>query len=339
MATHSIGTGGDFATPALWEADIPATLTEQRVGQCKNEEFVVAGTVVDFSAHVTTSSFDIVLETESGAGFNQNVNVRTNALRYNASNGTGLRSTANYSPVILISGAIGHLTIRNLQLKCDATNNTGACVYYSGFHAMTLHLYKDIIASCAATNNVVVYVRSGGAAQIIRSVNVIAIQGHTSGNGFLTGAGDTQFINCAAIRPDNVSPSGTGFARSYDTPIMTNCAVFGFTTPTGTFSASSSNNASDAATGLPGTSNQHSVTYTQTSPFTNGDTTSGDYRLADDANALINNGVLDATNAPNDISGTARVNPCEIGVWELAAAVAAGNPHYYYHNQKITMGA
>jgi hypothetical protein len=37
---------------------------------------------------------------------------------------------------------------------------------------------------------------------------------------------------------------------------------------------------------------------------------------------LAANGFLDGTNAPNDISKTARANPPTIGAWELIAAGA-----------------
>lgn len=335
MATHSIGTGGDFSTIQAWEDDIPATLTEQRIGQLQNEEFVSgSASIVDFSAHVTTSSFDIVLECEAGASFADHADVRTNALRYNASNGAGMRTTGTYMPVITVSGAIGHLTVRGVQLKCDGGNNTGAAVYYTGFHAATLHVWKDIIMHAATTNVRVADLRTASEGQIIRCVNVLAVQQHTSGDGILSSAGNNEFIHCTVVRPSDVTAAGTGFVRLYNTPLVTGCAVFGFSTSnSASFSASSSNNATDLASGLPGTDNQHSVTYSQTTPFVDADKDSLDLRLADDANELIDNGLLDATNAPEDISGLTREDPPEIGVWELAAAGAVGNPWYHNLNQ------
>lgn len=335
MATHSIAaSGGDFSTVQAWEDDIPATLTEQRIGELNNEEFLVAAGVVNFSAHTTTSSFDIILRCQTGDAFNDNANVRTNALRYNASNGAALRCTDAYACVIRISGAIGHLTVQNLQLKADAPGATPACIFYDNFHACTLHIWKNIIAECRAASNSVVTFSNAGVSDVIRAVNMLVITASSgSGDAIRNNAGDNQYINCAVVRPSDVTAGGIGFMRVYSAPILTNCAVFGFSTSNSAgYSGSSSNNATDLASGLPGSSNQHSVTYSQTTPFVDADKDSLDLRLADNANSLINNGVLDATNAPNDISNTVRANPPEIGVWELVAAATKSFPHSFQNN-------
>jgi hypothetical protein len=70
---------------------------------------------------------------------------------------------------------------------------------------------------------------------------------------------------------------------------------------------------------MPGANAQHSVSYTSATPFTDGAAATLDCR-AIAATALAGNGAKDATNAPNDISGTVRATACTIGVWELAAA-------------------
>lgn len=339
MATHSIAaSGGDFSTVQAWEDDIPGTLTEQRIGECNNEEFLVAAGVVNFSAHTTTSSFDIVLRCQTGDAFNDNANVRTNLLRYNASNGAGLRCTDAYACTIRVSGAIGHLTVQNLQLRSDAPGSTPACIFYDNFHACTLHLWKNIIADGNNASISIATFSNAGASDVIRVVNGLFINRSTGGDGIRNNAGDNQYIHCATVRPNNITAGGVGFMRVYGTPIMTNCAVFGYSTTSSTgYSGSSSNNATNLASGLPGSSNQHSVTYNDTTPFVLSDDANpspgiDDWRLADNANSLINNGVLDATNAPNDISNTVRANPPEIGVWELVAAATKSFPHSFQNN-------
>jgi hypothetical protein len=329
MATHSIGTGGDFSTPQAWEDDIPATLTEQRIGQLKNQEFTAAATwVLDVGAHTTTSSFNIILETESGASFKNNANVRTNALRYNASNGAGFRKTAQYHAAIYFSGQVGHMIIRNFQVKCEGDFNT-FCIYGNGATAATDILIKDMILEHSASSTGTSLI-ANFSATAIRYVNLVCIKDGTGGNGLDLYGGTAHYvIGCTVVRPSNRSAAGTGIVERYVTTTVEvrNTAVFGFSTASsisGPSTGSSGYNAASNASGLPGSNNQHSVTYSSTTPFVNATSASSahDFRLADDANSLINNGDLDSTYSAEDISGTTRTDPTEIGAWELAASSA-----------------
>lgn len=324
MATHTIGTGGDFSTPQLWEDDIPATLTEDRIGQCLNEEFV-DNPVIDISAH-SPAGFQIVLETATGASFKDNVNVRTNALRYNASNGAGFRNTDGYAKVILVSGAIGAFTLRNLQVKQEGGSATlnDAIAYTTD--ATGPQVFQDLIVEKTTNGEAVIHVQCGSTT--CKMVNVLVIH-HGNTNGMTCTGGTFDFYNCNWIKPSNVTPSGSAWTSNYATARnFYNCDSFGFTTAVaaGAGTESGNNNATDLSAFGTGTSNQTSVTYNSTTPFVNGTAASSahDFRLANDANALINNGSEDATNAPNDISGTARDAACEIGVWELSAGGGGG---------------
>lgn len=310
MAVKVIGTGGDYTTIQAWEDALLATVLEDEEGQCKNQEFTAA---VDFSAHDTTLG-RITLTTQAGASFKDNVNVRTNALRYNSANGMGLTQGAYATKTISVSGTINRLTLKNLQIK--NTSGTGRCLDVTS--SGNSHLYQDLIIENTTGSGAAVILYTG------TCVNIVVIQ--HNGNTGLSFRSTTTVIGGAVVVPSNLSASGTGCARGYDTPVLKDVAIFGFTTcASAGFGASSANNATDNASGLPGSNNQHSVTYSGTSPFVNSSAASSahDFRLANDGNALINNGVYDGTNAPNDISGTTRNNPPEIGVWELAAAAAA----------------
>lgn len=309
MTTHTIGSGGDFSTPQAWEDDILSVLVADRIGQCFNQEFDGAGsTVISFSAHDTTLG-EIILETATGASFQDNANIRTNALRYNASNGAALKTNGNYNRVIDNSSAIGRLTIRKLQFKNDGS--------YPEVVQVGSAIFKDCIIEHTANGAACMKIDNG------TIINTLIIQRGT-GNGITSGANVT-FINSLIIRPTNVTPAGTGIVETYSTCKLINTGVFGFSSvKSGTFDAASSNNATDLSSGLPGSSNQHSVVFSSSTPFINGTAASSahDFRLANDGNSLINNGVLDVTNAPNDISLTARNNPPEISIWELSGAVS-----------------
>ncbi len=315
MAVKTIGSGGDYSSPQAWEDSLLAVLLEDEEGQCLNQEFTGSyPTVVDFSAHDTTLG-TLTFTAAAGASFQDNADVRTNELRYNAANGAGIKTTDGYTAALKVSGDIPRLIISRLQFFAADGDPYG--IYQSSGGAAG-SLFKDCLIQS-----------SGGFGNIITSEKVVnclfispdAVSGATFVIGGGSSTGTTTVINCAAVVPSNVAAAGTGFLRSYRAVILKNCAVFGFSNATnGSFSGSSANNATDLASGLPGSSNQHSVTYSATTPFVQADSGSAlDFRLADDANALIDNGVLDATNAPNDISGLARTDPCEIGVWELAS--------------------
>ena len=326
MATHSIGTGGDFSTPQLWEDDIPGTLTEDRIGQCKNQEFTSTIPVIEFSAHVA-GSFVITLECQTGASFKDNANVRTNALRYNASNGAGLRATADFQ-TLRISGVCNNLTIRGLQFACLVNNYSSGVVRVTfGADGSANALIKDCIFESNSNSNPV-FNNSGLRGNV---VNCLMIQRHTAGNGISSdGGGTINFIECTIVRPSNVTAAGTGISRGYGTVVAKDCAIFGFSTDASGLDSASDYNAtakSSGASGLPsgGGHNVYSVTY-DTTLFVQPSDAGGshDFRLVA-GNGLENAGVYDGTNAPADISGTTRNNPPEIGVWELAST-PSGDP-------------
>lgn len=324
MATHTIGTGGNFSTAQAWEDDIPGTLTEQRIGQVLNEELVVGGTVIDFSAHVTTSSFNIILEADEGASFKDHANVRTNALRYNASNGAALRNSSSSGNVINFSGASDHVTVRNLQLKHDGTGTYNYAVSVAA-HGSTM-LFKDLIIE--GTQN------SGSFAVVYHFgetfVNCLIVQRGTAANGIMNAStNQATIIGCTVVRPSNITAAGVGIYPDYDGDIVKDTIVAGFTTDYQTRGSGTTNtdynatDLSDGASGFPDPGTDHNVysmpftTSTFVQPSDSGGT--HDFRAVS-SSVVDGTGVYDGTNSPNDISGFARSDPPEIGVWELGAA-------------------
>src|SRR5262245_12438945 len=262
MATHSIGSGGSFSTPQLWEDDIPATLTEPRVGQLKNQEFSASiGPVIEFSAHTTSSSNFILLECESGASFKDNANVRTNALRYNASNGAGLKVTSQFY-VIRISGACNHLTIRGVQAINTGNAYNNAVFAQSSSAACSNLLVRDCLFEATIGGTFVMHQAAGTSG--VKFVNCLVIQRSGSSHGFDCGTGGTtEIIGCTIVAPSNATSSGSGIDRVYGTCIVKNSAIFGFTTDaSGGLDSSSDYNAtslSDAGSGLPDPATDHNV--------------------------------------------------------------------------------
>ena len=100
MTTHSIGTTGrDYSTLQAWEDACPANLvTDGNIwrGECYNDsEFSSSGTLVTIAGITTDATHYVELTTATGHSFQDHADVRTNALKYNQSNGVGLKTTGN----------------------------------------------------------------------------------------------------------------------------------------------------------------------------------------------------------------------------------------------------
>jgi hypothetical protein len=325
MATASIGSSGrDYSTVQAWEDALAGTLTEAEVGECHNDsEFDLGSSnILTIAGHTTSATNTITLKCAAGKSFSDNANVRTNALRYNASNGVAFKSSGTYTDLIAVQDA--YVTIEGLQVYASS-GPTRAITNLSDDNCT----YRNLVVEAENSGSLAVC-RLGYGSSVL-AVNVLAVNRGTGGQGIEIGNGG-RAINCVAVRPSNITAAGDGFGYYYGTPRMDNCASFGFTTAvesSGSWSGSSSNNATDQASGLPGSGTNYSVTYSSTTPFVSADESGGshDFRLANDGNDLIDAGTEDATNAPTDISGQARDTACEIGVWELAAAPAGGQPY------------
>lgn len=327
MVTSTIGTSSrNYSTLQLWEASLPANLVtdgNSYTGECYNDsEFNdVSQTVIQIGPHTCDATHFVTLTTAAGQSYKDNASVRTNAQKYNQSNGVGLRNTASYRNAVRITGACNYLTITKLQICQNTAGSSGIC--YSDEVGSSNQLLKDCIVEKreGVGASLVIY----GTSLVV--ANVLVIQQSTSGNGVTTGFGNGLFIGCTIVRPSNITAAGSGITCSYGSPIIQSCAIFGFSTCAGSGfdGTNSKNNATEQASGLPGSSNQHSVTYNATTPFTDADDTGGFNFIPIAATSLAANGYRDSTNAPNDITGTARTATPTIGAWELTGGAAVVN--------------
>lgn len=306
--TETIGaTGRMFSTIQAWEDAIPATLTDDYIGECYNDaEFLTTGTTI-IAGH-TVGAFTITLTTAAGQSFRDHASVQANPLRYDQTKGVALRSTNAYTVTLDINNA--GVRVSKLQVQNGAT---------AGGASVALRAQSG---SAAIVDGAICEGSRGGdvVADLGNSQfrNIIAINRANSGNGFSFSYTTQLQLNLTAVRPSDKTISGRAFsALGASTVKLRNCAGFGFTTFCNSIEGTSSHNASDVAISS-GSNNQASKTYANQFEVT---TDSGrDFRLKTGSDC-IDTGVTEV-NAATDIVGTSRPqgSAYDIGAWELVSA-------------------
>lgn len=321
--TSTIGTAGrNYSTLQAWEDACPANLvTDDKIwrGECYNDsEFASgSGTLLTIAGMTTDATRYVELTAAAGQSAFDHASVRTNPLRYDQSKGVGLRAHTSYSGHAVLD-SVPNTRISRLQVK--STTTTGAAI---ACQTNVVHL-KDVFLETTAHQRCVTESGNGSTFyNLVAFVHAISTGATTFGTihnyyGFTA-------VGCTVVLSSDGAPGSSaksnGFACASGGKIQS-CAIFGFFKPTdGTFDTGNCfNNATNNASGLPGSSNLHSVSFSQTTPFVDADKDSLDLR-AISGTSLIDAGVRDATNAPNDISGTARDTTPTIGAWEISSAV------------------
>lgn len=283
-------------------------------GQCQNQEFTAAGGVLNVSGSTASATAYKKITTVAGASFRDNVNVQTNALKYNASNGAGLRTTTT-ADQIAGSFTENYCQSHNLQFKSDQSGSKG--------HAATgvgqRHENLIIEGRDTGTNPSIGTARFTAAGQII--VNCLIIQNVASANHIVaTSTGSPGFYNCTFVCPDDlISPAKIFSSGASGTVTVQNCGLFAGDSTKAIKEGSATFNFTTCHSDISGTAGVTQVTYS--SQFENVNNTTRDFRLKTGA-GMIDSGTTDATNAPIDIAGTARPSGAsyDTGCWEKVQA-------------------
>ena len=317
MATtvvSTIGTAGDYSTLASWEAASPADLVAADQiwqGQVKNEEFVGASTMLTIAGQTTDATRYVELTTESGASFADNANKLTNALRYNAANGAGIRTTGGYATAAVVVSTnftrLSKLQISGIGSQTAGISNTGnSCV----------------VDQCIIVGDFFGITSGGNSVTVLNTLAITDAPSRLGATAIRTVAASMSCYNCTAVGYSDVVPSATSaaFYASYGAMLLKNCAGFGhnlFGRVAGGpgFSGSSSNNASDKTISF-GTANQPSLTYAD--QFENTASGTADFRTKTGATLIANGVDLTASGVTVDIVGSARADPFDIGAWQVA---------------------
>lgn len=303
MSTDLIGSGETYTTLQSWEDDIPATLTEVEVGQCKNEGFTAtSGTILTIDGH-TTTGYSIRLTTATGASFRDHADLATNALTYNESLGAYIRNSGSYAKCVYFPD--DNVQIDNLMI--GATGTQGTAIVAQGSNASPTVKYNIIKGSSV-----------NGAAQVYSSsgpglfANNLVIQTRTSATRIALVYGYDVY-NCTFVVPSGTTPATNGVFSNYGAFSHTNNLYFGCTnvesgSSTFIFTTCLSDDAAPP-TGV--------TTATYADQF---ESATNDFRLKSGADA-IDAGTTESNGSPS-INGVTRPSGSsyDIGAWEFVAA-------------------
>lgn len=308
IVVSSIGTTGrDYSTLQAWEDACPANLvTADQVwkGECYNDsEFTAALTI---SGITTDATRYVWLTAAAGQSFQDHADVRTNPLYYDQSKGVGIKVSSS----TVISNSVNYTVISRLQVWLS-----------SGFLNRTIDMAGSncIAKDCIFVSSYAYSVFYFGAVASNKAINCAFISLHS---GTQTPCNSGTYINCTNVRPSGYTAGGTAFARGYGLSVQ-NSAVFGFTTfrsGTGSSYYTGSYNGSDCSADAQDTNSTGGLTFSACF-----ESTTNDFRLKS-GSPLIDAGNTDATNAPNDITGTARdaTTDGDVGAWEYSAGGGGG---------------
>lgn len=206
-----------------WEDALPANLVTDgnaQVGQCFNDsEFLSSGALLTISGETTDTTNTITLTTGTGQSFLDNANAQTNALKYNVSNGVGIRASGGYVNAITVSS--DNVTISKLQISAITTSSN--CVNKNSVN--NLKLWQCIFDG---GNSSVFF---AGTQTGFVADNCTFISNTVSSDAFTGNGCNGNVYKCTFIRPTNQTAAGTGLNVGYSTYNLTDCLIFGFTTP------------------------------------------------------------------------------------------------------------
>jgi hypothetical protein len=214
---------------------------------------------------------------------------------------------------------VSYTRISRIQARNTSTGGGGNAAFQTSGSVTGIEI-RDVIAdSIGGGGSSFGIVTLNGGSSLINAVVV----SRAGGAGIVNGGSGNLILGSTVMRPSSVGAGQTGVVATTGTPTLRSTAVFGFSTAaSGLFSAGSSDNATNLASGLPGTGAVYNVPFTTATLAS----TTADFRAVA-GSGLASAGYLDATIAPNDISGTRRAATPAVGAWEPVAVAPSAPKH------------
>ncbi len=302
MSTDSIGSGGgrDWSNVADWWAAIPATLTENEVGELYNDSEVTVTSAYVLSGK-TAGPFTINLRPAAGQGFKDSTGNPSFKLSYQPTLGVAFKCSTDYAQIFNLNNA--KTTLSGLQMKHTSSSATANCITFSGADQPLKDCITDQVhaLSSSVVNCLILHRRNIGSAIDI-SYGRRALACTIVGLGGSSGPG--------------VKHIGGGAQETLKNTIIVGYTVAIESPGDSGFTAESDNNAIDTNDTIVGANSIKNIV-----PANVFISTTDDFRLKAGA-VTIGAGVPDGTNYPNDIVGTARGAQVDIGCYEFAGGGA-----------------
>lgn len=284
----------DYSTVQAWLTACPSDLSadgHRQIGEVYDQGVVTGNG--DAGSRTTDTSNYLFLRAAAGASFRDKAGVRTTALTYNNTNGAAIEGTGvfNVTPFNTVSAPNSRLA----GLQVSNPSGPGGNGPVSGV---------SLITDCILTGTGGGY---GGVGETFQNCLILC-----AGAG-MTGPSDvTALYNCTIINLGGGTSFGVeAFFRS---PIVKNCAIFGFSTgmkvTSGGYAAGTDYNATDDASAI-GAHSLKNLTFASQVV-----STTTDFRAV--ITGALKAGTPDSTNAPDDISAFTRdATTPYIGAWEV----------------------
>jgi hypothetical protein len=282
-------------------------------GQGQNQEFSGAGTQLTVSGATSSSTAYSECTTAVGASFRDNVNVQTNALRYNSSNGCGITGSSVDALTVTTDEAYSRL----VGMQVSATGSGGRGVNVDNGGILVNHCIVEGLYVGAST--LIGVFHAGGA---FTCTNTVIIQRASAADHIVsTGTSSPSFYNCTIVAADDLAtaPTSVFLSGASGTVTVQNCGLFAGDSTKAIKAGSATFNFTTCYSDISGTSGVTQTTYS--SEFQNVNDTTRDFRLKTGA-AQIDTGTTDATNAAIDIAKTNRPSGVayDVGAWEFVQA-------------------
>jgi hypothetical protein len=327
MTVKSIGSATrDYATPALWWADCPANLvtsTDTWEGECYNDSEFTTTATTTFSGVTASATYYPELRCASGEAFNDDADKLTNALRYNQSNGVGIRKTSNYGFIFDINQ--DYFRLKDIQLR-------GSGNFIDGIDCRATGLEIDNCIVQTRANLFASRLRTVSGTELVNSIFIDEGSVNTAEGVRFSYVSGT-IANCTVISlAASNTKSGLELLGAIS-PVAKNTAVFGFSSAfdSGSWGAGSDYNASDDTTS-PGANSQDNLTFSDQFENVAGISTL-DLRAVS-TGSLDENGTRDQTNTNDlDILGQSRSTTAPtIGAHEVVSGSSYLPTNFLYIN-------
>jgi hypothetical protein len=309
----TIGTGGDYATIAAWNAACPADLVTADTiweGRLLNQVHTSSGSTLNIAGSTVSDATRFKrLTCAPGASFRDNASKLTNALRVNSSNGavitqTGLDAGA---PTIVIGEAYFEL------IGVQVSSTTGASDGIDSPPALMVG------SSTAKIRHCILESFSGNAVAIINNTLEYCLLIKRRHSGFVlkpNSVNNLALRNCTLVTEFGVSLSGGynlpgGIQRNYNVTTLNNVALFGCASITSGVGTTTANNCYSDSTAITG--------FTQvafdTSTGSGFENITNDFRIKT-TSALRGAGATYSGILTEDIIGQTVGSPPSAGAWD-----------------------